>query len=222
MSQPPTVTYAKLKTPKAAAIAGIAFSILLITFFWLLRLSIPADPMETGEWIATSGSRVAFALNLVPFCGIAFLWFVGVIRDRLGQLEDRFFSTVFFGSALLFLAMLFAAAAAIGAIVLIAALQESELMNSPTFRLARAFAFIIMNVYAIKMAAVFMISGSTIAFYTTFVPRWIAYLGYGMASVLLVGSYYIAWGFFVLPVWVLLTSVYILIDNFRQAPETGG
>jgi len=222
MSQSPIVTYAKLKTPKAAAIAGIAFSILLITFFWLLRLSIPADPMESGEWIATSSARVAFALNLVPFCGVAFLWFIGVIRDRLGQLEDRFFATVFFGSGLLFLALLFTAAAAIGAIVLIAALQESELMNSPTFRLARAFAYIIMNVYAIKMAAVFMISTSTVAFYTTFVPRWIAYLGYGMAAVLLVGSSYIAWGFFVLPVWVLLTSIYILIDNFRQAPETAG
>ncbi len=55
------------------------------------------------------------ALNLVPFAGVAFLWFIGVLRDRLGQQEDRFFATVFFGSGLLFLAMLFAAAAVIGA-----------------------------------------------------------------------------------------------------------
>jgi hypothetical protein len=39
------------------------------------------------------------------------LWFIGVLRDRLGQLEDRFFATVFFGSGLLFLAMLFTSAA---------------------------------------------------------------------------------------------------------------
>jgi hypothetical protein len=222
MPQIVTITHANLKTPKAAAIAGIAFSALLITFFWLLRLSIPADPMASGAWIATSGQRVSFALNLVPFSGVAFLWFIGVIRDRLGQLEDRFFATVFLGSALLFLAMLFAAAAAIGAVVLIASTEPNELMNSATFRFARAFAYIIMNVYAIKMAAVFMISTSTLAFYTAFVPRWIAYLGYALASILLVGSYYIGWGFFVLPVWVLLISIYILVDNFlRSSISTG-
>jgi hypothetical protein len=54
------------------------------------------------------------ALYLVPFAGIAFLWFIGVLRDRLGELEDRFFATVFFGSGLLFLAMLFASAAVAG------------------------------------------------------------------------------------------------------------
>jgi hypothetical protein len=222
MPQIVTITHANLKTPKAAAIAGIAFSALLITFFWLLRLSIPADPMASAAWIATSGQRVSFALNLVPFSGVAFLWFIGVIRDRLGQLEDRFFATVFLGSALLFLAMLFAAAAAIGAVVLIASTEPNELMNSATFRFARAFAYIIMNVYAIKMAAVFMISTSTLAFYTAFVPRWIAYLGYALASILLVGSYYIGWGFFVLPVWVLLISIYILVDNFQRSSISAG
>jgi hypothetical protein len=73
-----------------------------------------------------------------------------------------------------------------------------------------------MNVYAIKMAAVFMITTSTVALYTVFVARWIAYLGYALASILLVGSYYIGWGFFVLPTWVLLVSIYILIDNLRH------
>ena len=216
MARSETLTHANLRTPKAAAVAGIAFSVLLIAFFWLLRLSIPADPMEAGAWIAIDGDRVAFALNLVPFSGIAFLWFIGVIRDRLGLREDRFFATVFLGSGLSFLAMLFIAAAAIGAIVLTASAQANELLNSPTFRFARAIAYIIMNVYAIKMAAVFMITTSTVALYTEFVARWIAYLGYVLASVLLVGSYYISWGFFVLPAWVLLVSIYILIDNLRH------
>ena len=50
-----TLTHESLRTPKAAAIAGIAFSVLLIAFFWLVRLSIPADPMESGAWVATGG-----------------------------------------------------------------------------------------------------------------------------------------------------------------------
>ena len=52
-----------------------------------------------------------WSLQLVPFAGIAFLWFIGVVRDQLGDVEDRLFSTVFLGSGLLFLAMLFAGAA---------------------------------------------------------------------------------------------------------------
>ena len=101
------LTHAQLKTPKAAAIAGIAFSLLLLSILWLLRTSIPADPLEPGAWLATDTRAVTVALNLVPFAGVAFLWFIGVLRDRLAQLEDRFFATVFFGSGLLFLAMLF-------------------------------------------------------------------------------------------------------------------
>ena len=120
------LTHAHLKTPKAAAIAGIAFSLLLLLILWLLRTSIPADPLEPGAWLATDTRAITVALNLVPFAGVAFLWFIGVLRDRLGQLEDRFFASVFFGSALLFLAMLFAAAAVIGAVMLVASISEPQ------------------------------------------------------------------------------------------------
>ena len=96
-----------MQAPRAAAIAGILFAVLLITSIMLLRLSVPADPLEAGEWLQTRANTVALALNLVPFAGIAFLWFIGVLRDRLGEREDRFFATVFLGSGLLFLAMLF-------------------------------------------------------------------------------------------------------------------
>ena len=176
------LTHAQLKTPKAAAIAGIAFSLLLLSILWLLRTSIPADPLEPGAWLATDTRAITIALNLVPFAGVAFLWFIGVLRDRLGQREDRFFATVFFGSALLFLAMLFAAAAVIGAVVLVATISAPhELTSSATFRFARAASYIIVNVYAIKMAAVFMISTSTVVIRTAIAPRWIAFLGFLLA-----------------------------------------
>jgi hypothetical protein len=206
-----TLTRAHLKTPRAAAVAGLVFSVLLIAALWLLQSSIPSDPHESGAWIETGTGNVALALNLIPFAGIAFLWFIGV-RDRLGLLEDRFFATVFFGSALLFLAMLFAGAAVIGAIFLVATVEPNALIGSTTFHVARST----VNVYAIKMAGVFMISTSTVALYTGFAPRWIAVLGYALALVLLLGSYYIGWSIVVLPAWVFLFSTYILIDNFRN------
>jgi len=212
-----TLVHAGLKTPKSAAVAGIVFSLLMFTIFGLLRRSIPADPLESGAWLATDTKTIALALNLVPFAGVAFLWFIGVLRDRLGQQEDRFFATVFFGSALLFLAMLFAAAAVTGAVMLLASIAEpNEVMSSAIFRFARATAYILNNVYATKMAAVFMISTSTVVIYTGIAPRWIAFVGYLLALVLLIGSYYIGWGFAVLPIWVFLMSVYILMDNLRR------
>jgi hypothetical protein len=217
MLEDDTLVNARLKTPKAAALAGIAFSLLMFTIFGLLRRSIPVDPLESGAWLAANTETIALALNLVPFAGVAFLWFIGVLRDRLGRQEDRFFATVFFGSALLYLAMLFAAAAVIGAVMLLASTaQPNELMNSATFRFARAAAYIVTNVYATKMAAVFMISTSTVVIYTGIAPRWIAFIGYLLASVLLIGSYYIGWSFAVLPAWVFLISVYILVDNLRR------
>ena len=60
---------------------------------------------------------MAVALNLIPFAGIAFLWFVGVLRDRIGEREDRFFATVLLGSGLLFVAMLFIGAAVAGGLI---------------------------------------------------------------------------------------------------------
>jgi len=215
------LTRRSLKTPKAAAIAGILFSVLLAAIFWLLRASVPADPLEPGQWLATSSYPVTLALNLVPFAGIAFLWFIGALRDRLGLMEDRFFATVFFGSALLFLAMLFVAAATIGAIILTFAKAPNEMLNSTTFRFGRAVAYNVVNIYAIKMAGVFMFSTSTVALYTGLTPRWIAVLGFVLAGILLVGSYYISWSFLVMPVWVLVISVCILFDVFC-APEAGG
>jgi len=215
MREAQTLTRATLRTPKAAAVAGIAFCILLVLIMWLLKRSIPGNPLDAGEWITANSRTVGLALNLVPFAGIAFLWFIGVLRDRLEEREDRFFATVFLGSALLFLAMLFAAAAVIGAMLLTAGSVSADVLNSPTFRFGRAAAFLIMNVYAIKMAGVFMISTSTILTYTKIAPRWIAILGFVLALGLLIGSSYISWSFIALPVWVLLISIYILIDNYR-------
>ena len=104
----------RLRAPRAAAVAGIIFSALLIISLLLLRHSVPVLPIEASAWLRESSGTVSLSVNLVPFAGIAFLWFIGVLRDRLGKREDRFFATVFMGSGLLFLATLFVAAAFVG------------------------------------------------------------------------------------------------------------
>ena len=209
------LTGAHLRTPRAAAIAGMVFAILLMISLTLLRLSVPIDPLETGSWLRGSSGRVLFALNLVPFAGIAFLWFIGVLRDRLGDREDKFFATVFLGSGLLFLTMLFVAAGAAAALITIHAQQGDTLTATAAFRLTRALSYSIMNIYAVKAAAVFMFTTSTIAIFTGIAARWIAYLGYALGLLLLFGSGLSSWTFLVFPLWVLLLSGDILIDNLR-------
>ena len=215
-----SLTRANLKTPKAAAIAGMIFSVLVMAVFWLLRTSIPADPQEPGSWLNSNSRSVALALNLMPFAGIAFLWFIGVLRDRLGQQEDRFFATVFLGSGLLFLTMLFTAAAIVGAILIAFAMQPQELIGSATFHFARAAAYSLVNVYMIKMASVFMITTSTVAIYTGIAPRWLAVFGFALALMLLLGSFYISWSFIVFPLWVFLISASILRDSIGRPSST--
>ena len=219
MKQKANLIRARLKPPRAAAIAGILFAVLLIVSLVLLRLSVQSDLLASGVWLKTRSNTVALALNLVPFAGIAFLWFIAVLCDRLGEFEDRFFATVFLGSGLLFLAMLFASAAVGGGIIIAYVAKPAELLASPTFTFARVTTYEIMNLYAVKMAAVFMISTSTLAIRTGVIARWIAFLGYAFALFLLLSGRYIEWVLMLFPLWVLLVSIYILIDNLRRPPQ---
>src|SRR5713226_945597 len=117
MAEAPVNLPRQLKTPRAAAIAGILFAVLAGTTQVLVRLSIPNDAKDSGAWLAGQGGTISLALNLVPFAGIAFLWFMGVVRDHLGRLEDKFFSTVFVGSGLLYLGLTFVSAAVAGSLL---------------------------------------------------------------------------------------------------------
>jgi hypothetical protein len=208
-----------LRTPRAAGIAGIIFSTLLICSLWLLRESVPANPLEIGEWLQDRARTVSFALNLVPLAGIAFMWFLGVLRDRLGAREDKLFATVLLGSGLMFLGMMFVAAAAGGGLIRTYGATPNSLLDNSALTFARSFSYDVMHVYAFKMAAVFMIATSTLAIRTHVTPRWIALVGYASAAFLLIGSGFLDWALFVFPFWVVLLSLYILIDNLRTQQQ---
>ena len=220
MTQELDLRRSRLTTPRSAAVAGILFSVLLISSVTIIRLYIPADPLDAGKWLAGDRRPIDMALNLLPFAGIAFLWFIGVVRDRLGEHEDRFFATVFLGSGLLFLAMLFSSAAIAGGIMIAYGASPTALLSSETYAFARAATFVILNTYAIKMAGVFMISTCTLFLRTKVTPRWMALLGYALALLLLVSISHVSWIFLVFPLWILLISIYILIENYRRGPGT--
>ena len=216
MEQERALVRSKLTPPPAAAIAGILFSLLLIASLVLIRLSVPEDPQDAGEWLAGGWRNVSLALNLLPFAGIAFLWFIGVVRDRLGENEDRLFATVFLGSGLLFLAMLFASAAVAAGIMRMYAATPGMLTESGVYSFGRTVTYEIMNVYTMKMAGVFMITTSTLSLRTGIIPRWMAYLGLALALFLLFSLGFFDWAPLVFPLWILLISGHILLANLRR------
>jgi hypothetical protein len=222
MNQDNIIRNTKLTTPGAAAIAGILFSVLLITSLVLVMISVPANPQDAGAWLSDNSSTVSLALNLVPFAGIAFLWFIGVVRDRLGVNEDRLFATVFLGSGLLFLAMLFATTANAGGIITIYGSIPGMLIDSGIYTYGRTLIYVIMNTYAMKMAGVFMITTCTLSLRTGIIPRWMAYLGLALAVLLLLSTGTLYWAPLIFPLWVLLISVHILVANLRRSENGPG
>jgi hypothetical protein len=217
MQRQVTLTRQALRTPRAAAVAGIIFSVLFTTSMVLIRLALPEQLRATdvATWLQGDTTAISIALTLVPFAGIAFLWFVGVVRSRLGKLEDQFFSTVFFGSGLLFLAMMFASAAIAGGILSSYSIEADTLVKSGVITFGRAIMYSITNVYGVRMAGVFMVSLATIWMRTHVMPRVFVFLTYALALVLLVSSNLTLWLVLVFPAWVLVISVFILVISLR-------
>ena len=202
-------------TPLAGAIAGILFAALFSISVAIMVTSVQDLATDTGAWLETDAGRFKFAVGLIPFAGLFFLWFIAVARERLGRYEDQFFSTVFLGSGLLFLAMIFAAAASAGAMVAAYTKDPAAFAASTTYVYARQVFAQIFNVYALRMAAVFLISQATLWLRTGVMPKWLAYATYVVALVLLFVTTQEIWVVLVLPAWVFLISVYILIAYLK-------
>jgi hypothetical protein len=215
MSHEPVLITQRMRTPRAAAIAGIVFSLLLITSMLLIWTSVPANPRGPAADVISHLKAISFSYNLLPFAGVAFLWFIAVVRDRVGELEDRFFATVFLGSGLLFIAMMFNVGALAGGLIDTLGSRSGDLIQSGTYGLSRAEILSDHAYLCDEDGRVFMISTSTISLRTRIFPRWMAMLGYVLALVLLLSLGKMEWFLLVFPVWVFLISVYILIDNFH-------
>jgi len=198
------------RTRRAAAIAGIVFGVLLITAMVMARIALEEGSLESLENDAGRRRLIRFSLNLVPFAGIAFLWFIGVIREQIGVVEDRLFSTVFLGSGLLFLAMMFS-----GTVTSTSLLEmlAGRTPNIDIWAYGRSSTQVLISVYAMRMAAVFALSVSTLGLRTSAIPRWVSFLGYAVALVLLVAAGEHKWTQLVFPAWVLLLSVVILVTR---------
>jgi hypothetical protein len=198
------------RSRRSAAIAGIVFGVLLLVALTMIRIALSEDTLQSLQTDAQRRGLIRLSLHLVPFAGIAFLWFIGVIRDQLGSVEDRLFSTVFLGSGLLFLAMLFVGAVLSSGLL---AMFAAPSVNADLFAYGRNATQTLISVYAMRMAAVFTISVSTVVLRAAAMPRWVSYIGYLVALTLLVAAAEQKWTQLLFPAWVLLVSVVILFTR---------
>jgi hypothetical protein len=220
--RPPAPVERSLETPRAAGFAGLAFAVLFGASVVLLR-NHPSGDSTAAEirdfYVGANAGKVALVgIYLAPFAGIAFLWFIAVVRNLIGDREDRFFATVFLGSGLLFVAMLFISAGAAGALMAAVKFQGEPVPSPGTVVTIRSLAFGFLFVYAMRMAAVFMIVVSTIGKRLGIFPRWLVVVGYLAALVLILNISYSATLVLVFPAWVAAVSVLILS---RARPREG-
>jgi hypothetical protein len=192
----------RLRAPWAASVAGLLFSIMFTAALVLVRT----------EQDQTSGSTamVVGGLYLAPFAGIMFLWFIAVVRDQIGEREDRFFATVFFGSGILFVALLFTTAAVVSTPAAIRDFGDGVAVSAEGEAILRGLGYTLLFALSTRAAAVFMIATATIGIRSGTFPRWFTLIGYLLGLVLLFAVSFVDWFILILPAWVAVTSVFIL------------
>lgn len=207
----------RLRNPASAAVAGIIFALILIVVLVQFHSAVPAGTPST-DWLNDSSRRrgVQSAVSLIPFAGIAFLWFIGVIRNRLGAREDKLFATVFLGSGLLFVALLFLTGAILATLLVL--FERGVAVSADALVLLAVFAKSLMGMFGTRMAAVFTISVSSVGLRTGILPKWLVVLGYVTGVVLLLSPPLTNWTQLLFPTWVLLFSGIILVAP-RHAPS---
>jgi len=207
----------QLRSPRAAAIAGILFSLLLMTSMILFRNIGTVAPADISrDWLETSAHSASVALALVPFAGIAFLWFTGVIRDRLGDREDKLFATVFWGSGLIFVALMFIWAATLGAIFGSYTATANKLIDDDVYIFGVTFMNEIIGNYTLRMAGVYMLSIGSLWARAGVMPRWLTIITTIVALGFLFFAGSVREARYIFPGWVFLISVYILVLNYRR------
>jgi hypothetical protein len=215
----------QLRAPWAASLAGILFAVLFAAGLLLLRSSpvVGADDRDLVRIFATGEDASLYwaGLYLVPFAGIMFLWFIAVIRDQLGEREDRFFATVFFGSGLLFIALVFVAGAVASMPVVGTRYLGFDAPTEQDVNLTRSLSYALMFGFATRAAAVCLISIATLGLRSRTFPRWFAISGYVVGVLLLLVVAFFDWVVLLVPAWVALVSVFILVRERGRSRAPG-
>jgi hypothetical protein len=195
-------------TPVAGVLAAVTFVV------GLLFVSDSPDNTDTDAqilaWYAKHSHRVGILVGafILAFCGLFFLWFVSGLRQRLRAAEGPGgrLANVALGGGVLFVGMLWAGAATLGAIP-----AEQSFGGGPPLHAADLGRFVPSIGYGAILVfgafgAIAMIDAASIVIMRTGVlPKWLAWLGFVAAVVLLFGVVFLP--MIALPIWLVAASV---------------
>lgn len=206
------------------AIAGIVYAVLFITSLWLLT-DTPRQGSTDQEIIAFYNSDKLrtvslVALYLMPFSGIAFLWFIVSLRmwitTRVESRVNMLFSNVQLVSGIVFLALLFSAAAALSMTSIAMDVGGHEL-NPAMAREFPPFGGALFYVFATRMAAMFVFTTTNIGRSSKIIPGWFVVAGLLVGITMLLTASFNRALILVFPIWVFTLCVLILIHARESA-----
>jgi hypothetical protein len=196
---------------------GALHAVLFLVSFWLLasRPTASATTAEINAFYSSPESRrvLLVGLYLMPFAGIAFIWFIVALRMWVQGTAHRvnlLLSNVQLVAGILYIGLLFAGAASTS--VIAASIEFSGGTIDPV----AAYQFpqygdTLLMVFALRMAAMFVLTTSAMGRTSKVVPRWFAMSGYGVAAFLLLSASLQSWLALVFPVWLLALSGILLL-----------
>jgi len=207
---------------ESAAVAGLVFAVASIVSWFLLQLppDLSAPDAEISAWYGDSANHqaVLLGLTLAVISAMAFLWFVAVIRRRVGDREDQFFGTVFFGSGMLLTGVMLVGSAALASPAVMATLAD-RVPDSGATALVVAFGTALMALVLPRMQAVFVFSTSSLALRTERISRWVSYFGYAIGLVMFFMPILLEPLSLAFPIWVGVLSVALLIRRREVIPK---
>jgi hypothetical protein len=204
---------------------GIAYSVLFLLAALLMSF-VPgpkASDQEIANFYSSEDKRLVIlvGLYLMPFAGIAFIWFIVALRMWISfsvRRENALLSNIQLVSGIVFVALFFAAAAANS--VLAASMEFTDAPVDPV--IAREFPLYgssLLFVFGMRMGAMFVFTTSNIGRTSGALPRWFAYLGFGVGLFMLLSASFQWWFVLVFPVWLLILSGFLLY-RARQIPAS--
>ena len=212
-----------LRSIEAAAVAGLVFAVTSTTS--LILLNVPPDlsgpDSEVAAWYSDAANRASLTigLSLSIVSAVSFLWFVAVIRRRVGDREDRFFATVFLGSGVLLTGVMLTGAAALASPAVTIDLADGRVPDASTLAVMSGFGTTLMLVVLLRVQAVFVVSTSTLALRSSAFSRWLSYLGYGIALVMFFMPILTDPVGLAFPMWVGILSIALLVRRSEIIPD---
>jgi hypothetical protein len=226
---PPVDAGTSVEVRRAAMITayvGITHAVLLVLAFWLVRSTaagVNATDADIVVYYEDADNRrriIAAGLYLLPFSGIAFIWFVVALRMWTSGSAKRInmlLANVQLAAGIIYVTLILSAGASYA---LLAATYEltDEPMSPEIARVFPRLGSVLFLTLAMRMAAMVVFTTSGIGRSTGILPRWFGAVGIVVGITLLLSASLNPLLILVFPTWLTVLSIFLL-RRAREVPK---